>query len=211
MKKPIKIIIFVILGIIFLYIPFYFTFNLVNPNLTVKTLGFKPYIILTNSMEPILNVGDIIVASKKDISKVNVGDIIAFKTKENYVVAHYVAKTYYGDDARILLRTKPNNLEADVDVDSESLDKWVISDSEYIGTVNLKIPVVGHALLFFQTKIGMLTIFSIVVVLILARYIVSNLYVEEELNAADRMYGIKPDKPLGRVSKAREENIEKEE
>lgn len=140
MKKVFKIILCIILVLVVIYIPFYFTFNLVNPDLTVKVLGFKPYTILTESMEPILNVGDIIFATRKDMSDIKIGDIIAFKTKEDYMVAHMVAKRYYNDKGKLLFRTRPNNLDAEVDVDSELLDKWVISEENYIGVINTRIP-----------------------------------------------------------------------
>lgn len=192
MKKALKIFIIAILALFVLFTPFYFTFNMINPHLTVRKLGFKPYIVLTRSMEPILNVGDMIIATKKNLSDVQVGDIIAFKTKKDYVVAHYVAKKYYGDNLRILIRTKPNNLKADVDVDSENLDKWIISEQEYIGVINYSIPKIGHIFLFFQTKIGILTIFSVVIVLLMSRFIIGNIFIEEELYARDTVYGLRP-------------------
>lgn len=140
MKKVFKIILFIFLIIVSIFVPFYFTFNLLNPHLTVKMLGFKPYTVLTNSMEPIINVGDVVIATRKDINDVEVGDIIAFNTKEDYVVTHLVGKKYLNKNGQTMLRTKPNNLDADVDLDSEMLDKWVISEDNYIGAVNTRIP-----------------------------------------------------------------------
>lgn len=152
MKKGFKIILFIFLIIVFIFIPFYFTFNLVNPHLTVKMLGFKSYTILSDSMKPILNVGDIVIATRKDIADVEVGDIIAFNTKDDYVVTHMVAKKYNNDAGKILLRTKPNNLEADVDVDSDMLDKWVISESDYIGVINTRIPKLRSCYIIFPKQ-----------------------------------------------------------
>lgn len=47
-------------------------------------------------------------------------------------------------------------------------------------------------MLFLQSKIGMFTIASIIVLLALSRFIFSNLYNEQELEMTDKMYGLKP-------------------
>ncbi len=55
----------VIFLIFVLYFLFYLSFDFVSPNLTVKYLGYKPYVVLTDSMEPAIKAGFLVIATYK--------------------------------------------------------------------------------------------------------------------------------------------------
>lgn len=165
------------------YIAFYFSFNLINPNLTAKTLGFKPYIILTNSMEPEYNIGDMVIITKADIHSVKVGDVVAFSPdgkNGKYTVTHKVAESYYGHNFQKVLRTKPINFNGR----EEKLDKWIIREENLIGKVNFKIPKIGKLLLFITSPVGKRTVVMALFLIVFYTLIKTNM--DNELNRYKR-------------------------
>ena len=54
-------------------------------------LGYKAYIVNTNSMEPTIEVGDIVIIKKVKAEKLNQGDVITF-TREGEVITHRITK-----------------------------------------------------------------------------------------------------------------------
>lgn len=54
-------------------------------------LGYKAYIVDTNSMEPTINVGDIVIVKKVKEDKLKQGDVITF-TEEGEVITHRITK-----------------------------------------------------------------------------------------------------------------------
>nr|WP_288678896.1 signal peptidase I [uncultured Clostridium sp.] len=56
-----------------------------------KAVGFRTYSILSGSMEPEINTGDLAIVKSIDFEDVKVGDIITFKY-EGKVVTHRVLK-----------------------------------------------------------------------------------------------------------------------
>ncbi|MDD4355382.1 MAG: S24/S26 family peptidase [Candidatus Izemoplasmatales bacterium] len=121
------------------------------------------YVILTESMEPIINADDLVIVDQHipptDLSE---GDIIAFKVtvrSREVVVVHYLAQVIEDPDSGITTyRTKPEV--------SSQLDNWVLEESDIVGRHLLTIPKVGGFLQFVQAPIGKL----IFVVDVLALY-----------------------------------------
>ena len=78
--------------ILLAYLIFYFVFNLVSPNLTARYMGFKGYVILTDSMEPKLVPNDFVFITAYDFDDLKEGDIVAFVDPNDNVVVHYMAE-----------------------------------------------------------------------------------------------------------------------
>ena len=82
---------FLITGVLVLYI----SINVFMPEHTVKVFGFKPYVVITDSMEPVINVNDLIVVTNPKVDELVEEDIITFYADINYdgekeVVTHYI-------------------------------------------------------------------------------------------------------------------------
>lgn len=180
MRKTCKIIGYVFFSLFLFYIAFYFTFNFFHPRLTVKRMGFKPYIVLSESMMPELNVGDIIVATPKKISDVQKGELIVFQPEDDFLIAHRVAEKQYAKNAKVVLRTKANNVKVDenrwIPNTEAKLDKWAITNNEYIGKVQFKIPCIGFFFLFVKSKQGILTFLFLIVIVYIYRLILQKTY-----------------------------------
>ena len=53
--------------------------------------GFKPLVVISGSMEPILKVGGILYYENYDINDFNKGDVLVYKTKK-HIISHRIVK-----------------------------------------------------------------------------------------------------------------------
>ncbi len=125
--------------------------GMLNPN-EVPSIGKNiPLIVVTESMDPTIKAGDLIICYKIDASDVKEGDVISFFDPEgngSSVVTHRVNKVEE-EDGKISFRTQGdnNNIEDRMSVPAENL----------IGIWSEKrIGVIGHVVLFTQTPLGLL-------------------------------------------------------
>ena len=88
-KKKIKIIAYIILIPLLVYNILVILQALANSKETSNFLGIRGYVIVSGSMEPELNIGDIVI-SKKD-KNLQEGDIISFWQGQS-IVTHRIFK-----------------------------------------------------------------------------------------------------------------------
>jgi len=150
---PIKFILSVaiILGlgyVIFNYVPF--------------IAKYDHYIIATNSMEPVINVGDIVIINTDvELDNLEEGQIIAFYADirgdgKEVVVVHYLYSITETDGVRTY-RTKPEI--------SDDIDPWTLVDEDIVGTHEASIRKIGPFILFAQSTIGRIVIIVDVIVI----------------------------------------------
>jgi signal peptidase len=137
--------------IVLAYLIFYFVFNLVSPNLTARYMGFKGYVILTESMEPELVPNDFVFITAYDFDDLKEGDIVAFVDPNNNVVVHYFAEWTVNERGDACFRTRPANPEA-------PMDYWRITKDKFVGIYSGKIPKVGGFLRVVGSPIGLIAI-----------------------------------------------------
>jgi len=148
-KFVVSVVIIMVLGyVLFNYVPF--------------IAKYDHYVIATNSMEPIINVGDIVIINTDvTFEELEAGQIIAFYADirgdgKEVVVVHYLYSITTTDGVRTY-RTKPEI--------SESIDPWTLEDSDIVGTHVGTIPKIGPFLLFAQSTIGRIVIVADVIVI----------------------------------------------
>lgn len=127
-----------------------------------KLSGYSPLIVLTGSMEPTIESGDLIIVQQVDSSTVNVGDIIAFfdpESTDSSVVTHRVTQVLSEGDT-LSFRTKGdlNNVEDSLAVPSESL----------VGIYRTKLHGVGNIAMFMQTTTGLVVCVIVPLILLVA-------------------------------------------
>lgn len=113
--------------------------------------GVSPLIVLTDSMDPVIKSGDIILTKQIEGEDVVKGDVISFfdpAGNGTSVVTHRVVdiKTEKGE---IFFQTKgdANNIE----------DRRWVSENALVGKwTERRIPLVGHVALFMQSTVGLL-------------------------------------------------------
>ena len=113
--------------------------------------NFTPLMVVTTeSMEPTLNVGDLIYVKGVAPTEIKVGDIVTFKPPANYMggtlVTHRVVEVSY-DANEVYFRTKGDN--------NPSIDPWLIKPSDIIGVQKAALPGVGRVFLWIRTPSGL--------------------------------------------------------
>lgn len=132
-------------------------------NVALATFGIKPMIVATDSMQGVLEVGDMVILMRQTAAELNVGDIISFNADINgdgkpEIVTHFLAaKTTI--NYQLQLRTKSNV--------SEQLDPWTVGANAVYGRIILRIPAVGRIIQFLQQTKALL-IAAVVLVLVWA-------------------------------------------
>jgi len=126
-----------------------------------RLIGFKPYAVLSGSMEPTYHVGSLIYVKPCDASEVQVGDPITFVFNEDLVVAtHRVVRI---DETNQCFYTKgdANNAEDGSPVYFQNL----------IGKPVFTIPLLGYVSSFVETTKGRIISITIVVALLLIAFL----------------------------------------
>jgi len=114
-------------------------------------------------MEPILNVGDIVIIKEIDFNNLEPNDIITFYTdidldgNKDEIVTHYFDSVEINDDGDKIYRTRR--------VNSDTVDSWKLVENDIIGEYIYKIPKVGKLIMFLRSPIGIF-VFAIDIILI---------------------------------------------
>lgn len=114
----------------------------------VGVFPMYPSVILTGSMKPIINPGDIVVIKKiqdvKDIENLKIGDVIQFKRGDILIVHRIIDFDENKDDGLIYYRTKGDNNSAE--------DKEIVNPNDVKGTVYKTIPKLGILTLLLRSN-----------------------------------------------------------
>ena len=139
----------------------------------VSIFGFSVFRVVTDSMEPAIPVGALILNKEFDIEKIQVGDIVCFRSLESYmngnIVTHRVVdiKTI---DGKIALTTRGDS--------NNSEDRYYVVADNFIGKV---IAITGedsfllNAYSVLTSGIGFFTLIIIPVVILSAIILHENL------------------------------------
>jgi len=119
--------------------------------------GYKPFAVVSGSMETSINVGDLVIVRKIDSDKsLKNGDIIAFRTSDNYVVTHRIVETK-DENGKRYFTTKGDNNKSN-DMDPVAFDKIE-------GVYVTKYSKLGNFVLFIQKPIGFVVIMIIILLI----------------------------------------------
>ena len=159
--KKVKTIIVIILLILLLPIIIVNSVIIVNsymnPDKIPSFCGWKPFIVLSGSMETQIKTGDLVIVKETDNEKLKEGDIIAFRNNA-VVVTHRIVEKIE-DEGKIEYKTKGDN--------NNVTDNWYVLPEQIEGLYQFKISKLGNLAMFMQTPIGMITSLGIPVILII--------------------------------------------
>lgn len=122
-----------------------------KPDEIPSFLGWKPFIVLSGSMETEIYSGDIAVVKEVDINEINKNDIIAFKDG-NVVITHRVIDIIE-ENGTIKYKTKGDNNNVE--------DNGYVLAEQVEGKYQFKVRRLGNFAMFAQTPIGMIVCLSI--------------------------------------------------
>lgn len=128
-----------------------------NGSKVVSVAGYSIMSVLTGSMEPNYNIGDIVIIKKTNTDELKVKDVITFYSSDpdmnGKIVTHRI-NDIINENGRLEFETKGDNNQA---VDTEN-----VPEDKVIGKVQGRIPYVGKAATFMQTN---RTAFFLIVIL----------------------------------------------
>ncbi len=150
-KKAKNIVICIIVLPLLLYNISLVVQAIVDSSETPSFFGIKTYVVISGSMEPEIQIGDIVVAKNAKNENLNVGDIICFRQGQSVVTHRISQKNEEGDD--INYKTKGDNNNAE--------DTGTITKREIEGKVIKIIPKLGKVSLMLQNKIAIVVIIVI--------------------------------------------------
>lgn len=153
----ISILVYIILFPLIVYNVTLIAQSVMRPGQTPNFFGIKTYVIISGSMEPNYNIGDIVVVQETNPKTLKVGDVISFREGEN-VVTHRISQDLKEDGKRVF-KTKGDN--------NNTEDNWSVSMNSIEGKVVTAIPAVGKITLMLQDKVAILF-----VILVFYAYIV---------------------------------------
>ncbi len=125
--------------------------------------GLAPMIVLTGSMEPVFDGGDLIFIRTAEAEDIQVGDIISFfdpAGNGSSVVTHRVQEIVNQDgEIKFITKGDANNVE----------DRLAVRAQNLIGTyTGFHIPGAGHIAIFMQTTAGLIVCVILPVLLLVA-------------------------------------------
>lgn len=200
--KTIKKIISVIALIILIPILFVNGVILINsfihPDEIPSFFGWKPFIVLSGSMETEIYAGDVAVVKEEDTMNLKKGDIIAFKSGD-IIITHRIYDIIQEDgETKYITKGDNNNAE----------DNGYVLPEQIEGVYQFKISRLGNLAMFVQTPTGMLICLSIpFIILVLVQMIDSRRnqkYMEEKGNKQKSM-----EEEIARLKKENEELMKK--
>lgn len=129
-----------------------------NPNNVPSFFGWKPFIVLSETMENEIMDGDIVVVKQIDTNLLEDNDIIAYKNNNEMVIISRIIEIEK-EDEKTKYKIKADN--------SRNKDIEYILPEQIEGIYKFRIAKLGNFAIFIQTPIGMIVFLSIPLILLL--------------------------------------------
>lgn len=108
-------------------------------------MGYKPFIVLTGSMEPVFYSGDLVMVKEVEADSLQVGDVIAFREGTAVITHRIVQVEGEGPDLRFITKGDNNNVN----------DRRPVTVEQLEGVYLYRISKLGNFAMFMQTPVGM--------------------------------------------------------
>ena len=108
-----------------------------NNDKVPSVFGYKPFIVLSGSMETKIHVGDLIITKEIDPESLKVEDIIAFRDQENTVTTHRIIDIVEKDGTTYFITKGDNN---------NTQDQNLVEYKDVEGLYITRIPGIGNML-----------------------------------------------------------------
>lgn len=137
---------FFIIIVIFILLLIFSTKIQSNNYIKIPIIGkYKFMHVITGSMSPAIEAGDIIVTRSVDFEDLKKGDIITFKIGNKTLITHRIVGV--NDNGSFVTKGDANSME-DIDL--------IVNQANIIGKYFIKIPKGGYILKFIQSPAGLI-------------------------------------------------------
>ena len=170
MKKVVGIVINVILWlfVVFVALTTVVVFTGTSNNGVGNLFGYMPFSIQTQSMEPTIKAGDVVIGKEVDFNTLKEGDIITYWTtvdEQKILNTHRITKVISNGKGSVpSFKTKGDNNQIE--------DEYTVAAADIVAKYNSKISGLGKAVDFLETQKG----FFICIVLPLILFFLYQLY-----------------------------------
>lgn len=154
LKKIINIIEYIVIFLVIFVNAVLIIESVNNPNKTPSFLGRKAFVIISGSMIPEIQIGDVVLV--KETENVHVGDIIAFR-RDSSVIVHRIVKEM-NIKGNVMYQTKGDNNNIE---DAELVD---VSTIEGVSTG--KIPYIGKVLMWLYNHLYIVIVVLIFILIV---------------------------------------------
>lgn len=121
--------------------------SFVQPEEIPDFLGYKPFIVLSGSMEPGIRTGDLIITQEAAPETLAAGDVIAYRYGESSAITHRIQSVTQADgQLAFVTKGDANNAEDNVTPTGDRVE----------GRLLWTLPGLGSAAMFLQTPGGLL-------------------------------------------------------
>ena len=123
----------------------------VNPDEVPGIMGYKPMMVLTESMDPKIKSGDLIIIKEIDPTSLKEGDIITFfdpAGNGHSTVTHRIETRIEDPENGLCFETKGDN--------NNTADRLYVEAEAVVGIYLFRIPVVANIAMFMQTVPGLI-------------------------------------------------------
>ncbi len=128
--------------------------GLVIAAIALYPVGYRPFTVLSGSMEPAIDTGDVVVDSSIRPLDARVGDVVTFPDPENQsrLITHRLRR----------VRAKGGMVEMVTKGDANNTtERWTVAADGRIGRVEYRVPKVGYFLGFVGGKNGKLLLIAL--------------------------------------------------
>ena len=123
-----------------------------NPGSLPRFFGYTPLTVLSNSMQPHLQSGDLVFIKKVEFEDIKVNDVITFKESDTKFITHRVIDVKEQDgQAGLVTKGDNNNVE----------DSMIVTKHHFVGKQVAVIPKLGYVSDFASGPIGFLLLITI--------------------------------------------------
>jgi len=136
-KKTIIIIIYTLLLPMLVYNTSLIIQAIAKPNQTPSFFGIKMYVIISGSMKPELQIGDVVIVKETEIADLQKGDIISFRKGQNVVTHRITEVTTDENETKFKTKGDNNNIEDIEIITKKNIEGKVISKISSIGNIVL--------------------------------------------------------------------------
>lgn len=150
--KFFKCIFYPIIALLFISSIIVLAQKIQNPKKNPSLFGYKVFVIASGSMEPTLNIGDIVIIHEVEVNDIVEGDIITFQEGDSQTVTHRVVNII-DEDSKIKYETKGDN--------NNTVDEGFVYYDDVEGKYLFKINRIGTTVLKAQNIVVMIVIIII--------------------------------------------------
>ncbi|MBR3324690.1 MAG: signal peptidase I [Clostridia bacterium] len=155
-RSVLKIIFFPFTAAILLLILYAGYMKFVKHEENINILGYRAYMVMTGSMEPNYNIGDLIIIRETSIQDLKVGDVINYVLdNKKDTVTHRISDIIV-ENGETLYQTKGDN--------NNSVDNELVHPNQIQGTLVFKISKLGSVLTNMLTGTGIVIICLLIIV-----------------------------------------------